>query len=135
VIFQAFRRFYDAIKALTSSVDRLAQIQEDLGPAMDRLATLELSRHHFEAECQGMLLKADGKLKAAASAEARERQLKKANDRLDDPFRADGEDGAAPAPVLPDDAAAGEAEGVRPVRLALATNNKAFAQRAKFGVT
>ncbi len=136
VIFQGFRRFQDAIKALTSSVDHLAQLHEGMGPALDRLEALERSRAFWESECEGMMLKADGKLKAAASAEARERQLKKANERLADPFH-EGGDGEAreAAHVLADDVETGEAEGVRPVRLALATNNKAHAVRFKFGLS
>jgi len=85
-----------------------------------------------------MMLKADGKLKAAASAEARERQLKKSNTQLAaqfaDPFGENGEAGDAPSGVLPNHAAGGEAERVPPVRVALATNNKAHAVRHKFGI-
>jgi len=134
VIFQGFRRFLEAITALTSSLDSLTAVQRELGPARERLEGLERSRIHFEAECEGMLLKADGKLKAAASSEARERQLKKANDRLADPFPEDGEQGTDAAPVFPDHVAGGQAAGVPPVRLALATNNKTAAVRAKFGI-
>ena len=139
MIFQGFRRFLEAIKALTSAleeharaIERTARTQEELGPALDRLEILERTRHQFEAECEGMLLKADGKLKAAANAEARERQLKKANDRLADPFPEEGETGADP--VQPGYAPTGEAPGVPAVHLALATNNKAHAVRAKFGL-
>ena len=136
MLFQGFRRFLEAIKALTSSLERLAQLHDELGPALDRLDTLERLRHQFEAECEGKLLKADGKLKAASSAEQRERQLKKANERTADPFDPDG----APEPengthVHSDDAQAGAAPRVPPVRLALATNDKAHAVRAKWGVS
>jgi len=136
VIFQGFRRFLEAINALTSALMHLTVVQQELGPGLDRLEALERSRHQFEAECEGMLLKADGKLKAAASAEARERQLKKANERFADPFPEEGETGTGPtgAAVFPDDAPAGEAPGVPPVRLALAPNSKTAAVRAKFGL-
>jgi len=134
VIFPGFRRFLEAIAALTSALQELATIQRELGPALDRLEGLERSRIHFEAECEGMLLKADGKLKAAASAEARERQLKKANARLADPFRDDVDEATERAPVLPDYVAPGEAPGVPPVRLALAPNSRTAAVRAKFGL-
>jgi len=134
VIFQGFRRYLEAIKALTSALEELATIQRDLGPALDRLEVLERARHQFEAECEGMLLKADGKLKAAASAEARERQLKKSTERLADPFPEEGEAGTEPTTVQPDYAAAGEAPRVPPVRLALAANSKTAAVRAKFGI-
>jgi len=134
VIFQGFRRFLEAIKALTSALEGLAAIQRELGPALDRLEILERNRHQFEAECEGMLLKADGKLKAAASAEARERQLKKANERLADPFAEPGAEGAEPAAVLPNNAPASKATRLPAVHLALATNSKTHAVRAKFGM-
>ena len=134
MIFQGFRHFLESIKALTSSLDELARVQRELGPALDRLERLERSRIHFEAECEGMLLKADGKLKAAASAEQRERQLKKANQRIADPFGENGEEGEASTAVLPDHAAGGGAERLPAVRLALATNDKTHAVRAKFGL-
>jgi len=134
VIFQGFRRFLEAIRALTSALEEITHWQRELGPALDRLEALERSRHQFEAECEGMLLKADGKLKAAASAEARERQLKKSAERFADPFPEEGETGTEPAPVQPDYVAAGEAPGVPPVRLALAPNSKTAAVRAKFGI-
>jgi len=136
VIFQGFRHFLEAIKALTSTLEDLADMQRELGPALDRLEALERTRHQFEAECEGMLLKADGKLKAAANAEARERQLKKATERLADPFPEEGEAGTEPhgTYVLSDHAPAGEAAGVQPVHLALAPNSKAAAVRAKFGI-
>lgn len=133
-IFSGFRRHLEALQALTEALQELATLQRELGPALDRLEVLERARHHFEAECEGMLLKADGKFKAATSAEQRERQLKKANDRLADPFGEDGEEGPEPAPVFPDHAAPGEAPGVPAVHLALAPNNKAHAVRAKFGI-
>ena len=120
--------------ALTSSIDRIAQLHDDIGPALDRLEKLERSRIHFEAECEGMLLKADGKLRAAANAEARERQLKQAHQRIADPLGEIIEEGAAPEAVLPNHVARGEAEGLRPVRVAVATNNKTAAVRAKFGL-
>jgi len=134
VIFQGFRRFLEAIKALTSALEELATIQRDLGPALDRLEVLERTRLQFEAQCEGMLLKADGKLKAAASAEARERQLKKANDRVAEPFPEDGEGEPHGTFVLSDHAPPGEAPGMPPVRVALAPNSKTAAVRAKFGI-
>ena len=134
MLFRGFSRLLEAIKALTSSVDRIAQLHYEMGPALDRLEKLERSRIHFEAECEGMLLKADGKLRAANSAEARERQLKKAHQRIADPLGETLEEGETPAPVLPDHVAGSETEGLRPVRLALAPNNKTAAVRAKFGL-
>jgi len=134
VIFQGFRRFLEAIVAMTRALEQLATIQRDIGPALERLEVLERARVHFEADCEGMLLKADGKLKAAASAEARERQLKKANERLADPFPENGDEAETAETLQRLHAATSETEGVQPVHLALATNDKAHAVRAKFGV-
>ena len=133
-MFQGFRRLVEAIKALTDVLAALNETQRQLGPALDRLEALEHSRHHFEAECEGMLLKADGKLKAASSAEQRERQLSKANQRLNLEFDPASEEGTEPATVLPDDAPGGEAPRVPAVRLALATNDKTHAVRTKWGI-
>ena len=132
--FRGFRRLFEAIEELGRAVERLAQIQEELGPALERLNTLERTRHQFEAECEGMLLKADGKLKAASSAEQRERQLSKANQRLSVEFDPASEEGTERATVLPNDAPGGEAAGVPAVRVALAPNDKTHAVRAKWGV-
>ena len=135
MVLLGFRRLFEAIQALTDSLTALTDVQRQLGPALDRLEALERSRIHFEADVEGMLLKADGKLKAATSAEQRERQLKKANDKLTDPFSPDGEaEPENPAWVRPNHVAGGEGQGVPPVRLALATNNKAHAVKTKWGL-
>jgi len=132
-IFPGFRHLVEAIQALTDTLLIAVNTQRELGPAFDRLEKLERSRVHFEAECEGMLLKADGKLKAASAAEQRERQLKRANEKLVDSFDIEGEGGAAPGPYVQlDDVAPSEEEGLPAVRLALATNNKAHAQRMKW---
>jgi len=133
-VFRWFRSLVEAIKALTDALEDIARIQRELGPAVERLDRIELSRHQWEAEIEGMLLKADGKLKAAAASEQRERQLKKANQRLDTEFDPVGEDGTPPATDAGHDAPGGEAPGMPPVRLALAPNNKALAVRAKWGI-
>ena len=129
-----FRRYLEAVQALTEALKDLTDIQRQLGPAVDRLEALERSRIHFEADCEGMLLKADGKLKAASSAEQRERQLKRANERLSVEFDPASEEGTEPAAVFPDHAEGSEAQRLPPVRLALATNDKTHAVRAKWGL-
>jgi len=132
---EAFRPLSDATRDLAGVVDKLASYQQDLGPAVERLELLELSRVRFEAECEGMLLKADGKLKAASSAEQRERQLSKRHEkRFLDPFPADGDGQPADVAVLQDDAPPGEAEGVQAMRFNVAQTPKAVALRAKWGV-
>jgi len=131
-VLRDFRALVGAISQLSSVLRNLVDVQGDAGPAVDRLNALELSRHQFEAECEGILLKAEGKLKAAANAEARERQLKKSYERQLDPLNPDGDEGPERAPVLPDYATAGEAQGMQPMRVGLETNTKAHAVRAKW---
>ena len=135
-IFRDFRRLIEAIEHLYLAVKELAHVQQQLGPAVDRLEALELSRHHFEAEISGVLLKAEGKLKAANNSEARERQLKKSYDIRTDPLYQDGEEpeaGGDTVPVL--DAAGGEAERMQALRLDVAPNHRETALRRKWGVT
>ena len=138
VLFPGFRRLLASIEALTLTLSDLVNIQRELGPAADRLDALELSRHHFEAEMQAAVLKAESQYKAAASSEQRERQLKKANERFTDPF---SDEGAAPAEghnptdvAVPADVGAGSPEGVPPLRMVLAANNKAHAVKTKWGL-
>ena len=135
-MFRWFRRLVEVVERLAQSVEDLAGVQRSAGPAVDRLEALELSRHHFEAEVQGMLLKAEGKLKAASNAEARERQLKKSHESRLDSFPPDSQGGDEEEhPVLPDDVAAGEAERLHSLRLGVAPNDKAHAVMAKWQMT
>jgi len=135
-VLRDFRRLIEAVEGLSGVLAAAAEREKSLDPALDRLNALELSRHHFEAEVQGVLLQAKGKLQAANNAEARERQLKKSYERDADPFPVESENGEAaegnPSPGF--DAAASEAKGVQALRLAVAPNNKTLAQRAKWGV-
>jgi len=135
-IFREFRRLVEAVEGLAGALEVAAERENSLGPALDRLTSLETQRHQFEAEIQGVLLQAKGKLQAANNAEARERQLKKSYERDADPFPVDGENGEAPegSAILGDDAAASEAKRLQALRLDVAPNNKALAQRAKWGV-
>jgi len=135
-MFQGFRRLPEAISALTSALEDLAKIQRELGPARDRLDSLELHRHHFEAEMQAAVLKAESQYKAANASESRERQLKKANERLTDTFSDEGEatEGAGTAVAVNPDAGEGPPEGVSPLHLVLAPNDKAHAVRTKWGI-
>lgn len=131
-ILRDFRNLVEAVNDLIIVIRELELTQRNAGPALERLNAMELSRHQFEAECEGLLLKADGKLKAAANAEARERQLKKSYEKQFDPLNPDGDEAPERPPVLPDYAAGGEAQGMQPVRLGLETNTKAHAVRAKW---
>ena len=133
---RVFRPLVESVEQLTGTLVAVAEIQQERGPAIDRLDALELSRVRFEAECEGLLLKADGKLKAANNSEARERQLKRAQDKRD-PF---GEDGDDRQPATGDEQAlldnvfqaAGADRALEDV--AQPEGKKARALRAKWGV-
>lgn len=97
----------------------------------DRLAQLELDRSQFESDCEGLLMKAEGKLKAAANAEARERTMRRSHE--EDVFADSGSDSPAiERGISRVDVEAGEAEQVYRVPVALARNDKSHALRAKF---
>lgn len=135
-IFRDFRRLTGDITGIHSTLTALVAIQRDLVPALHRLDALEHARHSFEAQVESMVLKAEGKLRAAANSEARERQLKKSNEKLVDGYIADS---GSEAPeggdsVLPDDVKTGEEKRLRPVHLGLAPTGKTLAVRAKFGL-
>ena len=131
-IFGIFRRLLGAVLTLANAVESLANAQTSAIPAIERLDALELSRHQFEAEVAGALLEAKGKLKAAANAEARERQLKKSYEANLDAFDEGGEAGSGQSPILPDDVKASESESVRALRLDVAPDSKAAAVTAKW---
>lgn len=135
IVFRGFRRLLEALELVALALSELVAAQKDAGGALDRIAALELSRHKFEAECAGKLLQADGKLKGALNAEARERQLKKSYERLADDLDPDGTEPEAPGggPVLVHDAEASEAERLHAMRLDLAADPKARALRVKWG--
>ena len=90
-----FERYFDeqasgsplvaGLDHLTHELNQLVVAHRELGPAVERVEALELSRVRWEAECEGMLLKADGKHNAAKAAEMRERQLKRSYETRD-PF-------------------------------------------------
>jgi len=143
-VFQPFRRLLASLhelkvelRGVSVELSELCAAHKELGPARQRLEQLEASRHQFEAMCEGLLLKAEGKFKAANNAEARERANKRSYEHLLDPL---ADDGAAPEEaarnaVRLDDVPTGEAERLQALRLDVAPpNNKALAQRAKFGV-
>jgi len=142
-VFRPFRRLLAALDALKTELrgvsvelSELCATQKALGPGIDRLEKLEVSRHHFEAMCEGLLLKAEGKLRAANNAEARERANKKSYEHLLDPLDPDLPEieTSGRNTVLPDDAPGSEAERLHALRLDVAPDHKTLAQRAKWGV-
>ena len=142
-VLRPFSRLVGSIQALKSAVRELTVQLSGLsaayraqGPASERLELLEQGRHQFEALCEGLLLKAEGKHRAANNAEARERANKKSYEHLLDPLAEIGDEPEAPArnPSDPNDVAAIEEERMHAMRLDVAPTNKTLAQRAKFGV-
>jgi len=129
-MLRGFSRLLDALNGISASLDELTVVQQMAGPATDRLEALELHRAQFEAEMKGLLLEADGKRKAAANAEARERKMKESYES--EAFDPDGQESAEARRLLPDDAPGGKTEGLPPVRVALATNDKTHAVNSKW---
>ena len=141
-VFRTFSRFIEVIQQLETTLVNLehtlheiVEAQKELGPARERLEVLELSRAHFEAEMQALVLKADGKFKAANNAEARERQLKRSYERIGfvDPLVEDGAEREKDDAVSTEHAAASEAARLQALSLVVAPHSKALAQRAKWG--
>ena len=131
-ILRAFSQLLAALIDIASAIRALATAQREIGPATDRLDALERHRAQFEAEMEGLLLRADGKMKAASNAEARERAQRKAYEKNLDAFPLDGDEGEGEAGVPPLYAEAGEREPLQPLRLDVAPNNKAAAIMAKW---
>lgn len=119
----------EALRSRTSDVD----IE---GPLVGRVEALELTRAIWEAEVEGVLLKAQNQYKAAAAADSRAR-TKQRND--EDIFGESPEDGprpveASPVARLPEgDAEAGPENPVPAVRVGLGPDGKDEAQTMKWG--
>jgi len=129
-VLRDFRRIADALERLAATQTRAVTVAEEAHPSEERLDDLELGRSRFEAEMEGLLMKAEGKLKAASNAEARERHQRKQYETDLDPFPDDREEVEPLDP--PSYAQAGEEEEMQPVHMGLEKNSKAYALRAKF---
>ena len=130
-MFSDFRRCADALERLAASQTRQISSADESRISADRLNQLELDRAQFESDCEGLLMKAEGKPHAASNAEARTRTMKKSYE--EDPFADSNPDSPEVEAGLPEgDVEAGEESEVFPVPLALALNDKAYATRAKF---
>ena len=130
-VFSDFRRCADALERLAASQTRQISSADEGRISADRLNQLELDRAQFESDCEGLLMKAEGKLHAASNAEARTRTMKKSYE--EDIFAGSDPD----SPEVGDRVRAGDVEAVEegevlPVPVALALNDKAYATRAKF---
>jgi len=131
-IFGGFSRLLAALNEIASAIRALATAHREIGPATERLDALERHRAQFEAEMEGLLLKADGKMKAAMNAEARERALKKSYEKNLDPFDPESDARNGETGIPPVYAPPSEAERLSAMRLDVAPNNKAHAIRAKW---
>jgi len=129
-VLDEFRRLIASVHSLDQTLKSLVVAANLKGPAMDRLDSLEADRIHFEATCEGLLLKAEGKLRAANNAEARERNMKASYEKNLDPFAEDSEE--VQAAIRPEYVEAIPEEGVSPMHLGLAHNDKSHALNAKF---
>lgn len=130
-ILRDFRRIADSLERLAASVTAAASRQQTSTALTERIEDLERERGLWEAEVEGLLAKAEGKLKAAANAEARERTMQKRLADEFDPFARPGEELEAPLPE--GDVETRHAEEVRPVYETLAGETpKQYALRAKF---
>lgn len=123
-----------ALDHATDAILRYLSYLEQDGGLVERVELLERDRAQFEVDVEGMLLKAEGKLKAANNSEARERTMRNHAERLSDPFSDEVEaelpEGAGFLPIS--DAPGGPEEGVQPMHMAVEIPDKEHALRLKF---
>jgi len=130
-VLRDFRRGVDALERIASGLHGAVRAVHENETSTLRLEELERSRVLWEADVEGMLQKAEGKLKAANNSEARERTMRKAYENELDPFDEDREE--LEAAIQDRDAEASYAEEVQPVRLGVETiSKKQQALRMKF---
>jgi len=129
-VLRDFRRAADALERISVELSVAAVNRAETGPLLERLVALEQGRAMWEAEVEGILAKAEGKLKAAANSEARERTMQKSRGADLDPFDFDSEEEPEILPVRY--AEAGEEEEVQAVRVDVAPDYKALALNRKF---
>jgi len=129
-VLRDFRRIADALERLAATQTAAMVAADANAPSTARLDALELDRHQFEAQMEGLLLKAEGKLKAANNSEARERHQREKHERDADPFAEDSEEVQRRVQDL--DAESFAEEELQPVHLGLEKNSKAYALRAKW---
>ncbi len=130
-MFKLFRALIEAVMRLKVSVDALTAAQREAGPAEDRLEALELRQAMWEAEVEGLLMKAEGKLSASNNAENRTRTMKRTYEKFIDPLDPDFEEESTP--VRADHAPPSQEEGVQRVRVDVAADYKTLALSRKFG--
>ncbi len=119
-----------AAASIVAELQTLAELQRERDAPIERIVELERSHAKWEAEMEALLMRADSTYKGAANAESRARTMLNASKKLADPFAEPGEE--VTETVRDDDAPRGEGEGVPPVRVAVALDNKTLALRYKF---
>jgi len=141
-MFMHFRRRLAAAKGTEKALRDIADILHevsgrvaDRAELVDRIEELELSRAKWEAELEGLLMKADSKLKASNNAEARTRVMKKSYESFADEGLTDRETEIAQEVFqhIPDgNVAPSRAEPMPAMLEDVAQNDKAAAVRMKF---
>ena len=131
-VLRDFRALVGAAQGIERELQALAASQETDAALAERVEQLELSRRTWEADVEGTLLKAEGKLAAANNAEARTRTMKKSYEKLHPLADFDGEGEEVPTPVPTGHAEGGEVEGLQPLRVDVAPDYKALGARRKF---
>jgi len=130
-VLKDFRRATDALERIATALNGALRTTQASTLPMERLQELERSRSLWEADVEGLLQKAEGKLRAAANAEARERTMKDFHEDDADPFPPDSPE--IEARVQDHDAENVFAEEVLPLPVGVAPESrKAFALRMKF---
>ena len=137
-MFMHFRRRLAAAKGTEKALRDIADVLHevsgrvaDRAELVDRIEELELSRAKWEAELEGLLMKAESKLKASNNAEARTRVMKKSYESFAD----EGETEIAQEVFqhIPDgNVAPSRAEPLPAMHVDVAQNDKAGAVRMKF---
>jgi len=133
-----FRALIEAVaahqRALSQEIRATIEAASEDQPAEQRLVMLEQHRLQFEAECEALLMKAGGKMQAAANAEARTRTMKKSYETDIDPLAPDSEEAGATDEdiIAARNAEIQRAAGLQPLHVGMAKNDRTHALRAKW---
>jgi len=129
-MFSTIKALVGELHGINLRLKDLIELERRNAPNDERIDELERSRAMWEAEVEGILLKADGHQKAARSAEARTRTMKRHYEDQLDPFDPDSPQIEAPVPER--HAEAERTEGVHVLSVGVAPDHKTLALRAKF---
>ena len=130
-LLRDFRHGVDALERIAAGLNGAVRASHENAPSTERLDEMERRQGMWEAEVEAALMKAEGKLKAAANSEARERTMKKSREDLFDGLDPDSEEVRGPVPA--GHVEASETEGMHVMHVDVPPfNSKAHALRAKF---